>query len=226
MLSYGFVKVHRDPKKEMRTLRTPTPQRVQLPQGAVEQKMLAYARAELPDKVLNHSLRVYCYAVAIMRDQFPEWDLDLGVLFSTSLLHDIGTTAKNMHATKMLFEFYGGWVAHAKVMEETADRDYADAVAEAVIRHQDLGDSGFITSLGLILQIATIMDNVGKHMEMIHPETVHHANAAYPRDGWLGCFAAAIDRENEMKPWGHTSALGVPDFRDAVLGNKTVYSKM
>lgn len=225
MSKYGFKLIARDVSLALPNPKPPTAQKVELPQGKLEQTILEYAKAELNEKTLNHSLRVYLYSAAIMKDQFPEWDLDLGVVFTASLLHDIGTTPKNMAATKMSFEFYGGIVARDFIMDTTQNKDYAEAIAEAVMRHQDLGESGNITTLGLILQIATIMDNVGKHLHLIHPDTLDYVNRKFPREGWTSCFALVIDEENKQKPWGHTSALGVDEFRNNVLANKVDYVK-
>lgn len=60
-----------------------------------------------------------------------------------------------MAATKMSFEFYGGLLARDLLIKD--DVELAEAVAEAVIRHQDLGTTGKITSLGLLIQLATIL---------------------------------------------------------------------
>ncbi|CAK7901468.1 cyanamide hydratase Ddi3p [[Candida] anglica] len=228
MSSYGFIKVPRDIKKAIPNPKKPTSQKVvELPSGVLGKFILEYAQKELPEKVLNHSLRVYQYSVSILKDQFPEWDLDHEVLFVTALLHDIGTTDKNMSATNLSFEFYGGIISRDLILEQTdGNKVYADAVAEAIIRHQDLGESGYITSLGLIIQIATILDNVGLNSEYIHPDTLDLVNKKYSRDGWIGCFANAIDNENTRKPWGHTSALGVDKFRDDVLANSLRYEKL
>lgn len=226
MSKYGFAKIERDVSAALKNAKSPTAQEIELPQGEFESFILNYAKQELNEKTLNHSLRVYSYSVAIIKDHFPDWDLDLGVLFTTSLLHDIGTTDKNMKATKMSFEFFGGLIARNLVLEKTKDTDYAEAVSEAIIRHQDLGESGFITTLGLIIQVSTILDNVGKNKEYIHPDTLDFVNRKYPRDGWKSCFASVIDAENAHKPWGHTSALGVDEFRDGVLGNDVNYTKL
>ncbi|EGV65840.1 cyanamide hydratase [Yamadazyma tenuis] len=224
MSKYGFVKVPRSITDAIPDPKPPTKQHVvSLPDSRLSQSILKYAQDNLPIKVLRHSLRVFQYSVAIIKDQFSDWNLDIEVLFVTCLLHDIATTDKNMEATKMSFEFYGGFLSHGLVMEHTGNQDFSEAVAEAIIRHQDLGESGYITSLGLILQISTILDNVGLNTQYIHIDTVEAINEKYPRDGWLGCFAAAIDNENSKKPWGHTSALGVDKFRDDVLANSFSY---
>ncbi|KAI3404426.2 hypothetical protein KGF56_002823 [Candida oxycetoniae] len=217
----------RDVKKAIPDPKEPSPQtNTELPQTDLSQFVLQYAKDKLPAKVLNHSLRVFLYSRAIIKDHFPEWDLDPEIILVTSLLHDIGTTKENMHNTKMSFEFYGGLLSRELVLEQTRDKDYADAVSEAIIRHQDLGESGFITRLGLILQVATILDNVGLNTHLIHKDSLDAANKKYPRDGWLNCFAEAIDNENKLKPWGHTSALGVEEFRNNVLNNKVKYEKL
>ena len=77
--------------------------------------------------------------------------------FLTCLLHDIGTTDKNISATLMSFEFYGGYLALDLLKQELrAPVEQAESVAEAIIRHQDLGESGKISSVGLLIQLATI----------------------------------------------------------------------
>lgn len=75
----------------------------------------------------------------------------------TCLLHDIGTTDANLPATRMSFEFYGGYLALALLKGELrAPVEQAESVTEAIIRHQDLGESGKISSLGLLIQLATV----------------------------------------------------------------------
>ena len=57
----------------------------------------------------------------------------------------------------MSFEFYGGYLA-LNLLKDTlhAPVSQAESVAEAVIRHQDLGESGKISSVGLLIQLATV----------------------------------------------------------------------
>lgn len=56
----------------------------------------------------------------------------------------------------MSFEFYGGLIVLELLQREGAPLEQAENVAEAIIRHQDLGDEGTITRVGALLQIATI----------------------------------------------------------------------
>lgn len=119
----------------------------------------------------------------------------------TALLHDIGTTHENLRATRLSFEFYGGMLALDLVGRQSgAPRPQAEAVAEAIIRHQDLGETGKITFLGQLIQLATIYDNMGGNPGLVHPETKVDVNETYPRLGWSKCFASTIREENALKP--------------------------
>jgi cyanamide hydratase len=61
--------------------------------------------------------------------QFPEWEFTSETWLLTCFFHDIGTVDKHTHGTLMSFE--------------------------AIIRHQDSAEIGTITTLGLLVQIAT-----------------------------------------------------------------------
>lgn len=124
----------------------------------------------------------------------------------------------------MSFEFYGALKALEHLESIGSPADQAQAVAEAIIRHQDLGIEGNITFLGQVLQLATIFDNVGEYptiegfSEIIHHDSVVDVNRAFPRAGWLGCFAEVIREEERLKPWSHSTHIA--DFAEKVLDNK------
>ncbi len=120
----------------------------------------------------------------------------------------------------MSFEFYGGYLSLDILRSHHAPIEQAEAVAEAVIRHQDIGESGKITTLGQLIQLATIFDNTGKHAELLHEKTIEDVIEGYHRKGWSQCFADTIRRENGLKPWAHTTALGEEEFPGMVLANK------
>jgi cyanamide hydratase len=96
--------------------------------------------------------------IAIARFSFPTWLTPsfAETYFLTCLLHDIGTTDTNITATLMSFEFYGGMLALDLLGKEGAPKAQAESVAEAVMRHQDLGDTGTLSSIGALIQLATI----------------------------------------------------------------------
>lgn len=165
-------------------------------------------------------------ATVILQQQFPVFAATLSpsTLALTCLLHDIGTTHDHLRATQLSFEFYGGILALDLLQNPSekakATQSQAEAVCEAIIRHQDLGTVGKLTFLGQLIQLATIYDNVGKFGEIVHADTRVDVNKAFPRNGWSRCFADTIQEENRLKPWAHTTHLGELDFPNGVLENK------
>ncbi|TWU71965.1 hypothetical protein ED733_001531 [Metarhizium rileyi] len=188
-------------------------------------KVQDYAREKLPAKTYNHSMRVYYYGTVIIRQQFPDQvdTFSPSTLAMTALLHDLGTTEENTLASRMSFEFYGAYQALQILRGLGSAPDRADAVCEAIIRHQDLGTDGNMTFLGQMMQLATIFDNVSDHpylpdiKDLVHVETREDVINAFPRTGWLGCFAKTVRNEVELKPWSHTSRI--PGFAAKILGN-------
>ena len=158
---------------------------------------------------------------AIRTQQFPDWHLGDETYLLACLLHDIGTTEKNLHGTLLSFEFYGG-ILSLNLLSKTlhAPLAQAEAVCEAVIRHQDIGTSGKITTLGQLIQLATIFDNMGGHKELVHIDTIKSVVERWPRKGWSRCFANTVREENGTKPWAHTTSLGEADFPNGVEGNQ------
>ncbi|KAI1351645.1 hypothetical protein F5Y01DRAFT_111263 [Xylaria sp. FL0043] len=184
-------------------------------------KVQQYAKEHLTEQTYNHSMRVYHWGFVIIKDQFPEQakKLSLSTWALTCLLHDIGTTHDNLRATLLSFEFYGGILALNLTKEHGASDSQAEAVAEAIIRHQDLGTVGTITFLGQVIQLATIYDNIGGNPGLIDNVTRLDVNKAFPRKGWSGCFSKTIREEIGLKPWAHSTHLGGEDFREGVRKN-------
>jgi cyanamide hydratase len=205
-------------------------------------KAQAYAEEHLPRQTYNHSMRVFYFgtfpllpalpppplthplpATAILRDQFPSHRATLSptTLALTALLHDIGTAPAFLTSTLLSFEFHGAITALNLLSSppHPAPTPQAEAVCEAIIRHQDLGKEGTITFLGQLIQLATVYDNIGGRAYLVHEETRRDVNRAFRRDGWGGCFAATVREEVRAKPWAHSTHLGAEVFANAVEGN-------
>jgi len=60
-----------------------------------------------------------------------------------------------MSNTHMSFEFQGGLLALTKLQEFGAHKIQAESVAEAIIRHQDPGETGTVSAMVQMIQIAT-----------------------------------------------------------------------
>ncbi|OIW28630.1 urea hydro-lyase cyanamide [Coniochaeta ligniaria NRRL 30616] len=186
-------------------------------------KVREYAQEKLSPPCFNHSMRVYYFSMAILTQQFPSHAATLSpsTLALTCLLHDIGTTPTRLRATQLSFEYYGGILALNLLRQDLhASQSQAEAVAEAIFRHQDVGTTGTLTFLGQLIQLGTLYDNTGGNPEIVHEDTRDDVNREFPRMGWSRCFAEVIGEELGLKPWAHTSHLGEEEFPAAVLGNK------
>jgi cyanamide hydratase len=93
---------------------------------------------------------------AIAQKHLPAFTPSLETYFLTCVLHDIGTTQENIHGTLMSFEFFGGFLALDLLQKYGAPKAQAESVAEAIIRHQDLGDVGTISTVGQLIQLSTL----------------------------------------------------------------------
>ncbi|KAK2879542.1 hypothetical protein FQN49_000762 [Arthroderma sp. PD_2] len=205
-----------------------------IPQTILAERIQGYAKVHLPAATFNHCMRVYHYGIAIKRYAFPTWGFNDETYFITCMLHDIGTTDENLRATRMSFELYGGFLAmdllqypineHASTIIDperrvTASNAMAESVVEAIMRHQDIRETGKITAVGQLIQLATIFDNVGVHGQTLNPETVKDVIEHYPRLQWNSCFAATIRKEVALKPWSHSTTLGAEEFPSRIENN-------
>lgn len=134
---YGFSALPRDPSvilKGKKHNAEPQPisiNDVKLPDTPLATAVRDYARGELREETYNHSMRVYYYGMAMAKQQFPSWLRSEETYFLTCMLHDIGTTSKNLRATMMSFEFYGGLLARDLLHREwKAPIEQAESVAE------------------------------------------------------------------------------------------------
>lgn len=153
-----------------------------------------------------------------MSQHFPSWTCSSETLLLAALLHDIGTTPTNQASTNLSFEFYGGYLALDFLKAHQADIAQAESVCETIIRHQDLGDTGMVSTLTAIIHFATVLDNAGLHGELVAKETIESVVKAFPRDGWTGCFAEVVRKECLIKPWANTTRI--EGFAQMVEANK------
>ncbi|KAK0284570.1 hypothetical protein LTR91_013542 [Friedmanniomyces endolithicus] len=193
------------------------------PTTDVVRQAQAYVKQALSTETYNHSLRVYCYGHTMVSQHFRDWIESVeGSFFETwaltCLFHDLATTPENRNDTHLSFEFHGGLMALQRLQEFGAPKAQAESVCEAIIRHQDPGETGMITRLGQLVQLATEFDNMGFQPHLIHEDVIKQVVDQHPRLKWSSCFAKTIKAEIEEKPWCHTTVL--PTFAEDVAGNK------
>jgi cyanamide hydratase len=227
---YGFTAVPRDPDvlfKDHPTASGINPKQdsfelkdLPFPDSPLVRQVKAFVQKELDTPTFNHSNRVYIYGTALVKTHFPTWSYDSETYYVTCLLHDIGTANRFIASTKMSFEFKGAIIGRDLILSHGGVEDQADSVCEAIVRHQDIFvKGGNITLIGQILQLATILDNVGIRANLIHPRLIEDTCAAFPRQGWSEHFAGVIEKELALKPWCHTSTFEVPNWKEGVRSN-------
>ncbi|KAH7872462.1 uncharacterized protein C8R40DRAFT_1052475 [Lentinula edodes] len=191
-----------------------------IPESVLVNDVTTFVKKELDEQTFNHSNRVYIYGVALTKTHFPHWSYDLETYYLACLLHDIGTAERYLSTTKLSFEFKGAIVARDLLLQLGGVEDQADSVCDAIVRHQDIFvKGGNITMIGQILQLATILDNVGLRANLIHSRLIETTAAAFPRKGWSEHFARVVESELRLKPWCHTSTFEVPNWREGVESN-------
>ncbi|KZT23272.1 cyanamide hydratase [Neolentinus lepideus HHB14362 ss-1] len=247
---YGFTPVARDPDVLFKDHPTATGEHPKqdpftikdfpLPDSPLVREVKSFVQKELDEETFNHSNRVYIYGTALVKTHFPSWTYDSETYCLACLLHDIGTADRFLATTKMSFEFKGAIVARGLILSLGGVEDQADSVCDAIVRHQDIFvKGGNITMIGQILQLATILDNVGlfvlpfppffsirnlyfpcrSRANLIHPDLVKTTTGAFPRKGWSEHFASVIEKELTLKPWCHTSTFEVPNWKEGVRSN-------
>jgi cyanamide hydratase len=168
-----------------------------------------------PSPTASKCLSNFISGIAITKQQFPEKFAALNPVTwaLTCLLHDLGTAEENLTATRMSFDIYGGIKAMLVLKSFGATDDQAEAAAEAIIRHEDMGVDGTITYIGQLIQLATTYDNTGFHPhvrnigELVHESTRTEINETYPRIKWCTFFSTIIRKEESIKPWCHSTHL-------------------
>jgi len=227
---YGFTPVPRDPDVLFRAHPTASGDHPKqdlfnvddfpFPDSPLVQEVKDFAKKELNEQTFNHSCRVYVYGVALAKTHFPSWSYDLETYALSCFLHDIGVAERFLSTTKMSFEFKGGIISRDLLLKLGGAEDQADGVCEAIIRHQDIFvKGGNITMIGQILQLATILDNVGIRASLIHSQLIKTTCAAFPRTGWSECFASTIEKELSLKPWCHSTTFEVPNWKEGVASH-------
>jgi len=198
------------------------------PTSELAKRVAAYAKSHLPWQTLNHSYRVFAYGCAIARGCFPDWGLEKGgkleeTWFCTALLHDAGTVPGTLEGTALSYEFWAGVEALRLLPESGAETMQAESVAEAIFRHQDVQDKGLISLMTMLIQLGTLLDNVGAEARLVSKATVENVNREWGREGWSGCFEGTVRREKEVKPYAMVSRI--EGFEEMIRGNEATGTK-
>ena len=161
-----------------------------VPRDDVSRATWRWAHRALPDYLLTHSVRAYCWGAAIA--DYEGWRFDAQVLWTASLMHDRGLT--RIPRNTMCFEVEGAELARRFLERSGMAPDAADRAAIAIILHMRPNVTLADGVEAVLLDRATALDVRGDGYGLV--DDVRRAVvAAFPRGAFDRRFASAIRRE-------------------------------
>ncbi|HEY7937684.1 MAG TPA: HD domain-containing protein [Candidatus Limnocylindrales bacterium] len=175
---------------------------IAVPQDDVSAATWHWAQRSLPDYLLGHSVRAFCWGDAIATVE--GWTYDRQVLWTASLMHDFGLT--RIARNTMCFEVEGAEIAREFLERAGMDPEAADLAAIAIILHMRAGVTLADGVESVLLDRATGLDVRGDGFELadrVRPGVM----AAFPRGSFDRHFLRAIEREVAVRPGCESSRL-------------------
>jgi hypothetical protein len=168
---------------------------IAVPKDDVSLATWRWARRSLPDYLLTHSVRVYCWGATIAAEE--RWTFDRRILWTASLMHDFGLT--RIPRNTQCFEVEGAKIARRFLERQGLPAADADRAALAILLHMQpvvTLDDGVEA---VLLDRATSLDVVGTGYALVdssRPRVMRE----FPRGAFDRCFSAAIAREAAISP--------------------------
>jgi HD domain len=175
---------------------------IAVPQDRLSDETWRWANRSLPDYLLTHSVRAFCWGATIAAGE--GWGFDARVLWTASLMHDLGLT--RIPRNTMCFEVEGAEIARRFLERHGMASVEADRVAVAIILHMRASvtlDDGIEA---VLLDRATGLDVRGDDYELVagvRPAVMRE----FPRRGFDRHFLDAIGREAARRPTCESARL-------------------
>ena len=168
---------------------------ITLPQDPISAATWDWARRALPGYLLAHSVRSYCWGATIAAGEGLAFEPR--ILWTASLMHDIGLTRIRRNST--CFEFEGGSIARRFLVRRGMPVAEAARVERAIALHMAPAVSLADGAESVLLDRATGLDVRGAAYELVQavrPAVVER----FPRGSFDRHFLAAIRREVAVRP--------------------------
>jgi hypothetical protein len=168
---------------------------IPVPQDDVSAATWRWANRALPDYLLTHSVRAYCWGATIGAAEGMAFDRQ--ILWTASLLHDVGLT--RIPANTMCFEVEGAEIARRFLERSGLSSTAAERVAIAIILHMRASVTHDDGAEAVLLDRATSLDVRGvgfKLVDAVRPTVMRH----FPRRAFDRWFLHAIAREAAIRP--------------------------
>jgi hypothetical protein len=176
--------------------------RIDVPQDDVSAATWRWAQRRLPEYLLAHSVRAYCWGAAIADGE--GWSFDRQILWCASLLHDGGL--RTIPVNTMCFEVEGAEFARRLLEREGLPPDAAERVAIAIILHMRPGVTLEDGVESVLLDRSTGLDVRGDGYALV--DAVRSGvMAAFPRGAFDRHFVDAIRREATRRPTCQSARL-------------------
>ncbi len=161
-----------------------------------------WAGRSLPDYLLTHSVRSYCWGAAIAAGE--GWVFDRRLLWNAALIHDVGLTRLPRNTT--CFEVEGAEIARRLLERAGMPAPDAGRVARAIVLHMAPGVTLDDGVEAVLLDRATGLDVRGDGYDLV--DAVRPAvEAAFPRGAFDRHFLAAMTREAASRPGCQSARL-------------------
>jgi hypothetical protein len=171
----------------------PLPSRIAaipVPADEVSDATWQWAQRSLPAYLVAHSVRSYCWGAAIAEAE--GWAFDRRVLWSASLMHDVGLT--RIPRNTMCFEVEGAEIARRFLERHGLAASDADRAARAIVLHMQPSVTLVDGVESVLLDRATSVDVRGEGYDSI-AAVRREVVSAFPRGGFDRHFLRAIERE-------------------------------
>jgi hypothetical protein len=183
----------------------PLPHRIagiDVPQDPVSAATWRWAHGALPDYLLTHSVRAFCWGATIAAGE--GWTFDAPILWTASLLHDFGLT--RIPRNSMCFEVEGAEIARRFLRRHGMPPDDAERVAIAIILHMQPSVTLDDGVEAVLLDRATGLDVRGDGYELVDGVR-GGVMRDFPRRAFDRRFLDAITREAIIRPGCQSARL-------------------
>lgn len=153
-----------------------------------------------PQFLVNHSIRTFCFGVAIARQLNIKADMEL--FYLASIMHDLGLVDP-YDLTEGSFEVVGADAARSFILEKGTSQEKADLVHEAIALHSAVGIADKREPEIALVHFGAGVDVIGFRAEDISAETREAIVNAYPRYNFKQAFPPLLKDQVERKPDCH-----------------------
>jgi HD domain-containing protein len=164
---------------------------IDVPQDSVSRATWQWANRALPDYLLTHSVRAYCWGAALAAGE--GWTFGRRILWTASLMHDFGLT--RVASNTMCFDVQGAEIARTFLVRHGLPEGDADRAAVAIILHMQPSvtlDDGVES---VLLDRSTSLDVRGEGFDLVEAPVRAGVMRAFPRRSFDRYFVNAIRRE-------------------------------